>query len=94
VLVVPVTWSVLLFELALAAALIAPLRFRTRLLPVAILFHVGIALVHGMPTFALTMSGALVLYLRPSWQPFPLPELQRRMAPRASKHLEPSPLAR
>ena len=90
VLVVPVTWSVLLLELALAAALVAPLRFRARLLPVAILFHVGIALVHGMPTFALIMSGALVLYLRPAWRPFALPVLRRRVAPRASEQLAPS----
>jgi antimicrobial peptide system SdpB family protein len=93
VLVVPLTWSVLLLELALAACLVAPLRFRTRVLPVAILFHVGIALIHGMPTFALIMSGALVLYLRPPWRPFAVPELRRRTAPQASKQLEPSPVA-
>ena len=37
---------------------------------------------------------ALVLYLRPAWRPFALPELRRRTAVERSKQLEPSPLAR
>jgi antimicrobial peptide system SdpB family protein len=77
-LVVPLTWGVLVLELCLAYALVAPPRFRNRLLPVAVLFHAGIALVHGLPSFALTMSAALVLYLRPTWQPFALPVPRRR----------------
>ena len=93
-LVVPLTWGVLVLELCLAFALLAPVRFRNRLLPVAVLFHVGIALLHGLPTFALTMGAALVLYLRPVWRPFSLPELWRRAAPRISKQLAPSPVAR
>jgi sporulation delaying protein B len=91
--VVPVTWSVLVLELALAFALVAPARWQRRLLPVALLFHAGIALLHGLPTFALTMSAALVLYLRPAWRPFVLPALRRRAAPEPSKQLAPSPLA-
>jgi antimicrobial peptide system SdpB family protein len=93
VLVVPLTWSVLVLELCLAGALVASVRYRARLLPVAVFFHVGIALLHGLPTFALTMSAALVLYLRPVWRPFSLPELRRRAALQASKQLEPSPVA-
>lgn len=85
VLVVPLTWSVLALELCLAGALVAPLRFRRRLLPVAIVFHAGIAVIHGMPTFALTMSAALVLYLRPLWLPFPIPEVRRRPVARSSE---------
>lgn len=88
VLVVPLTWSVLVFELCLAAALFAPTRFRLRLLPVAIVFHLGIALVHGLPSFAIAMSAALVLYLRPWWRPFALPQLARRTAPRTAKPVE------
>ncbi len=88
VLVVPLTWSVLVFELCLAAALVAPTRFRLRLLPVAIVFHLGIALVHGLPSFAIAMSAALVLYLRPWWRPFALPQLARRPAPRTAKPVE------
>jgi antimicrobial peptide system SdpB family protein len=88
VLVVPLTWSVLLVELSLAAALVAPLRVRRLLLPPAILFHVGIALTHGLPTFALTMSAALVLYLRPWSLPFTLPVALRRAAPQTAERVE------
>jgi sporulation delaying protein B len=91
--VVPLTWGVLVLELCLAFSLVAPPRLRTRLLPFAVLFHVGIALLHGLPTFALTMIAALVMYLRPAWRPFALPELRRRPAPRLREHLEASPLA-
>src|SRR5580765_7787543 len=42
-LVVPMTWGVLVLELCLAFALLAPVRLRSWLLPVAVLFHVGIA---------------------------------------------------
>jgi antimicrobial peptide system SdpB family protein len=90
--VVPLTWSVLLLELCLAFSLVAPPRLRTRLLPFAALFHVGIALLHGLPTFALTMIAALVVYLRPTWRPFAIPELRRGAAPRLREHLQPSPL--
>ncbi len=38
-----------------------------------------------LPTFALTMSAALVLYLRPLWRPFVLPELLRRPVARSSE---------
>jgi len=93
-LVVPMTWGVLVLELCLAFALLAPVRLRSWLLPVAVLFHVGIALLHGLPSFALTMIAALVLYLRPAWRPFALPELRRRAAAQPSKQLAPSPLAR
>jgi len=90
-LVVPLTWGVLLLELSLAAALFAPLRFRRRLLPLALLFHAGIAVIHGMPSFALAMVGGLVLYLRPTWQRFPLPEpLGRPFARRARPIAQPS----
>ena len=92
--VVPMTWGVVVLELCLAFALLAPVRLRSRLLPVAVLFHVGIALLHGLPSFALTMSAGLVLYLRPVWRPFSLPELHRRAANEPSKQLAPSPLAR
>jgi antimicrobial peptide system SdpB family protein len=83
VLVVPLTWSVLVVELSLAAALVAPLRVRRTLLPIAVLFHLGIAVAHGLITFALTMSAALVLYLRPAWQPFEFPALIRRPVARS-----------
>ncbi|MGZ6131040.1 MAG: HTTM domain-containing protein, partial [Myxococcaceae bacterium] len=86
-LVVPLTWSVLVLELVLAAALVAPLRFRSRLLPVAVLFHVAIGVFNGLPTFALTMAAALVLYLRPWWRPFQIPDLLRRPVARSSERV-------
>ena len=93
-LVVPVTWGVLLLELSLAAALVAPLRFRARLLPLALLFHAGIAVIHGMPTFALAMAGGLVLYLRPTWQSFPIPALLRRPFARSAEPVAQPSIAR
>jgi len=93
-LVVPITWGVLVLELSLALALLAPTRFRTRLLPIALFFHLGIAFIHGMPSFALTMSAALVLYLWPTWRPFPLPALPRHPVPRtapAAEHVSVAP---
>jgi hypothetical protein len=39
-------------------------------LPLGILFHVGIAVLQGLVSFSLIMIGALVLYLRPLDQPF------------------------
>jgi antimicrobial peptide system SdpB family protein len=94
VLVVPVTWGVLLLELSLATALVAPLRFRARLLPLALLFHLGIAVIHGMPTFALAMAGGLVLYLRPTWQSFPLPARLRRPFARGAEPVAQPSIAR
>jgi antimicrobial peptide system SdpB family protein len=65
------TWSVLGLELALAAALVMP-RDRARwLLPLGIALHLGIALVHGLVSFALVMFGGLVLYLWPVERPWP-----------------------
>ncbi|HZJ56533.1 MAG TPA: sporulation-delaying protein SdpB family protein [Myxococcaceae bacterium] len=93
-LVVPLTWGVLLLELALAGALVAPLRFRARLLPLALLFHAGIAVIHGMPTFALAMVAGLVLYLRPTWQSFPLPAPFRRPVPRRAEPVAQPSIAR
>ncbi|MGZ3447908.1 MAG: hypothetical protein ACXU88_19650, partial [Myxococcaceae bacterium] len=76
-----------LLELCIAGAMVAPLRFRRVLLPVAVLFHFGIALTHGLPTFAITMSAALVLYLRPWWRPFQIPDLLRRPVARSSERV-------
>lgn len=58
------TWSVIGLELALAAALVMPKRVWRPLLFAGILFHVGIAVVHGLISFALAMIAGLVLYLR------------------------------
>ena len=58
------TWSVIVLELLLAGALFMPKRAWRPLLYAGILFHVGIAVVHGLISFALAMIAGLILYLR------------------------------
>ena len=59
------TWSVLAIEYLLSAGLIAAKKHWGKLLLLGIGLHAGIALLHSLTTFALTMAGALILYLRP-----------------------------
>lgn len=63
--VVLVTWAVLIFEYVLAAAIIARGRYRFPLMALGIIFHVGIAYIHGLTSFFLTMSAGLIFYLGP-----------------------------
>ncbi|MFZ4860789.1 sporulation-delaying protein SdpB family protein [Sphingobacterium sp. Mn56C] len=58
-----ITWGVILLEIAIAVALILPQKFKYVILPVAVLFHFQIVVVHGLPTFFLAMTGGLILYL-------------------------------
>jgi antimicrobial peptide system SdpB family protein len=64
------TWSVLLLEWALSAGLLVDRRYRPILLVLGILLHAGIAVVHGLVSFAMIMFAALILYLRPLDRPF------------------------
>ncbi|MBK6923188.1 MAG: HTTM domain-containing protein [Deltaproteobacteria bacterium] len=57
------TWSVLVLEFLLAGALWMPPGARRVLFPLGCALHVGIALVHGITSFALAMIAALLLYL-------------------------------
>jgi antimicrobial peptide system SdpB family protein len=59
------TWSILVLELALAVGLLLPKGQRRVLLIAGITFHGGIALIHGLASFAMAMTAALILYLRP-----------------------------
>ncbi|MFE4589581.1 sporulation-delaying protein SdpB family protein [Streptomyces laurentii] len=59
------TWLPLVIELSLAAALLLPQKVRWILLPVGILFHLGIAVVMGLWSFALAMSAGLLFLLAP-----------------------------
>ena len=68
------TWGSMALELALCAALVMPRRAWAPLLWAGIAFHMGIALIQGLPSFSLTMIGALILYLRPLDRPFSLPQ--------------------
>jgi antimicrobial peptide system SdpB family protein len=66
------TWTVLVVEYALSAGLLVARKHWPVLLVLGIGLHAGIALLHGLVSFGITMFGALVLYLRPIEQPFEL----------------------
>ena len=66
------TWGVLVVEYALSAGLLVNRKYWRVLLVLGIGLHAGIALLHGLVSFAITMFGALVLYLRPLDQSFDL----------------------
>jgi antimicrobial peptide system SdpB family protein len=70
--VAALTWGTILLEITLASALVMERRHFPVLLKVGILFHFGIILAHGLFSFFLVMSAALVLYLRPVDQRFSL----------------------
>lgn len=63
--VVFLTWSVTAFELLLVSAIFWSGKFRKYILVLGILFHLGILITIGIASFAITMWGALVLYLYP-----------------------------
>lgn len=70
-----ITWSVLILEVLLSMALVAPLKFRKTMLPVAISFHFLILLFHGLFTFFFYMTALIIMYLRPIDRPI---RLQRK----------------
>lgn len=61
-----ITWSVLILEVLLAMALLAPARFRSKLFPLGIGFHFLILIFHGLFTFFFYMTALLILYLYPN----------------------------
>lgn len=63
--VAAMTWGPLVLEIALAAALLMPQRVRWMLLPAGILFHLFIAVVMGLWSFAIAMWAGLLLLLSP-----------------------------
>jgi sporulation delaying protein B len=63
--VTAITWGSVALEFALFAGLIAKMRYRRPLLWMGIIFHVGIAVMHGLISFSISMIGALILFLRP-----------------------------
>jgi antimicrobial peptide system SdpB family protein len=72
------TWGAMAFELLLFMALIMPKRYWQPLMVAGILFHVGIAIIHGLVSFSTIMAAALILYLRPHERPFPLAQTAKR----------------
>ncbi|NOS55525.1 MAG: hypothetical protein HOP37_04630 [Cyclobacteriaceae bacterium] len=61
------TWAVILFEFSLFAGVFMDERFKKYFLVFGILFHFFIFLIHGLFTFFLVMSGAIILYFAPTY---------------------------
>jgi antimicrobial peptide system SdpB family protein len=72
------TWSVVLLEFFLAAGIVAQRRYRPFLFWSGIALHLGIALIHGLMSFATVMWAALILYLLPIDVPLSLKLPRRR----------------
>ncbi len=62
-LVALITWSVLILEVLLAMALVAPAKYRSYMLPIGVGFHFLILVFHGLFTFFFYMTALLILYL-------------------------------
>ncbi|CAM4099348.1 sporulation-delaying protein SdpB family protein [Corynebacterium belfantii] len=61
--VVLITWGTLLLEFMLAFGWLSQGRTKRGLMIAGIIFHLGIALIMGLVSFSIIMSGALILYL-------------------------------
>jgi antimicrobial peptide system SdpB family protein len=61
------TWGVMIFELYLAAAVLINKKYYKTLFKAAVGFHFLIVLFHGLFSFFISMSGALVLYFLVPW---------------------------
>lgn len=61
------TWGVMIFELYLAAAILVQKKYYKKLFKAAVGFHFLIVLFHGLASFFISMSGALVLYFLLPW---------------------------
>jgi len=70
-LVAALTWGTLVLEMSLAICVFLPTLFRVRvLLPVALVFHLGIWVILGVSSFAIVMWAALLLLVVPiGWWP-------------------------
>ncbi|WP_127484403.1 sporulation-delaying protein SdpB family protein [Paenibacillus ehimensis] len=71
-LIVIPTWGTLLLQMSLVLSLLAPKRTWKYFLLAALCLHEMIALLLGLISFSLVMTGALILYLRPVEQEFKL----------------------
>ncbi|GAB3794162.1 membrane protein [Spirosoma humi] len=70
--IVLLTWSVLFLEGGLFLGLTLEPKYRRYMLWAGIGFHFMIILIHGLPTFFMAMTAALIIFLRPYYQPFNL----------------------
>lgn len=73
------TWSVIVGEILLSAGIFMPHRAQKYLLAAAIAFHVGIALVIGLVSFAFAMIAGCLLYLRRVDDTFDIAALTARL---------------
>lgn len=79
------TWSMMAGEVVLAFALFAPQRYWRYFLAGAIAFHLGIALVIGLVSFAAAMIALDILFLHPATRPLRLRATARRRSPSVQK---------
>lgn len=89
--VAALSWLPIALELALAASPLMSQRARWVLLPLGIAFHLGIALLMGLWSFALAMGAGLFLLLSPVGHHFPLLSSHRSPKKRASVRAPASP---
>ena len=68
------TWGIMIFEIALAAALVMPSKYWKNLLYFGIAFHFMIVIFHGLVSFFFAMLGGLILYLAPLHLPVRVPQ--------------------
>ncbi len=71
------SWGAILIEIILFMALVMPKKAWGYVLVIGIMFHIMIALIHGLISFSLAMVAALILYLRPIENSFKPISLQR-----------------
>jgi antimicrobial peptide system SdpB family protein len=71
------TWGSVALEALLFMGLLMERRWRPWLFAAGVLFHCGIAVIHGLPTFGMVMIAGLILYLLPHERPLTLEPLQR-----------------
>ncbi|MCH9688131.1 MAG: HTTM domain-containing protein [Deltaproteobacteria bacterium] len=80
------TWSVLVLEPLLAAGLLVDRKYWRYFLVAGVVFHTGIFVIHGIPSFVMVMFGGLILFFRPIDQLFRVPSLFRKaFAPRGDR---------
>ncbi len=65
IIVTLLTWTVPVLEVGIGLSILGPKWLRRALFPLGLLFHLAIAVVMGLVSFSLSMSGALVLLLVP-----------------------------
>jgi antimicrobial peptide system SdpB family protein len=80
------TWGAILLEVFLFTGLVMDKKHRKQLLLCGIAFHAGIAVIHGLISFAIAMWAALLLYLRSPSDQLVLPGELRRLTLRQTRH--------